>query len=114
MTGKITIQAADGTWVVRAGGAVLGESDDALALTDGSDTEVIFFPRDDIAMEFLDSTEDMEDHPEFGQARLFSIVTKSRVLEGAAWSYENPSDGAAALKNRMAFKVGDTVAVEQV
>ena len=57
MASDITITKADGTWVVRAGGAVLGESSKALELSEGNLPTVIYFPRDDIAMAFLDRTD---------------------------------------------------------
>ena len=53
----ITIRKAEGTWTVRSGGAVLGESRHALELTEGDYPAVIYFPREDIAMAFLDQTE---------------------------------------------------------
>ena len=53
MAENITIRNAPGKWVVRAGGAILGESDRALELTEGDYPPVIYFPRDDIGMAFL-------------------------------------------------------------
>ena len=53
MPDHITIRPATGTWVVRAGGAVLGESIQALEMTEGDYPPVIYFPRTDIAMAFL-------------------------------------------------------------
>jgi SLT domain-containing protein len=56
MAPKITITRATGTWVVRAGGAVLGESKNALELSEGDHPSVIYFPRSDIATAFLDAS----------------------------------------------------------
>ena len=50
MSDHITITPAQGTWVVRAGGAVLGETTGALELREGDHAPVIYFPRGDIAM----------------------------------------------------------------
>ena len=63
MAKHITIKPAEGTWVVRAGGAVLGESDNALELTESGYPPVIYFPREDIAMEFLDASEKKTECP---------------------------------------------------
>lgn len=114
MASDITITRAEGTWVVRAGGAVLGESADALELTEGDMPPVIYFPRDDIAMAFLDATDHSTHCPHKGDASYFSIVTKSRTLENAAWSYENPKDDVARIKDHLAFYTSDAVAVEQL
>ena len=103
-----------GTWVVRAGGAVLGESARALELTEGSYDPVIYFPRDDIAMAFLDETDHSTHCPHKGDASYFSIITKSQTLKNAAWSYENPNDDVARIKDHLAFYPSDTVTVEQI
>lgn len=114
MASDITITRAEGTWVVRAGGAVLGESSDALELVEGDMPPVIYFPRDDIAMAFLDPTDHSTHCPKKGDASYFSIVTKSRTLDNAAWSYESPTEDMARIKDYLAFYVGDAVAVEQL
>ena len=114
MADHITIRPAGGTWSVRAGGAVLGESDNALELTEGDYPPVIYFPRDDIAMEFLDATDRKTTCPYKGEASYFSIVTKSTTLENAVWSYETPKDGVSDIKEYLAFATGDLVTVEQI
>ena len=110
----ITIRKAEGTWVVRAGGAVLGESQNALELTEGTLAPVIYFPREDIAMAFLDATDHSTHCPPKGDASYFSIVTKSTTLENAAWSYETPHDAVARIKDHLGFYVSDTLAVERI
>ena len=114
MSDHITIRPAEGTWVVRAGGAVLGESAEALELREGDYAPVIYFPRGDIAMDFLDTSEKVTTCPHKGAAAHFSIVTKSRVLEDAAWSYEAPNDGVKDIAGHLAFYDREEVAVEQL
>lgn len=110
----ITIHKAEGTWSVRAGGAVLGESKRALVLSEGSLPDVIYFPRDDIAMAFLDESDHSSHCPHKGDARYFSIVTKSGTLTNAVWSYENPKQDVARIKDHLAFYASDMVSVEQI
>jgi uncharacterized protein (DUF427 family) len=114
MADHIKIRRAEGTWTIRAGGAVLGESTTALELTEGSYPFVIYFPRGDIAMAFLDKTDKTSTCPWKGEASYYSIVTKSKTLENAAWSYENPKPGMEAIKNHIAFYVTDAVTVERI
>ena len=114
MASHISISKAEGTWVVRAGGAVLAESQNALALSEGSYGPVIYFPRDDIAMAFLDASETKSVCPHKGNATYFSIVTKSTTIVDAAWSYEAPKDDVAEIAGHLAFYDTDKVAVEQV
>ena len=114
MAGHIKIHKAEGTWVVRAGGAVLGESSDALELVEGGGAPVIYFPRSDIAMAFLERTDQSSVCPHKGEASYFSIVTKSTTPRNAAWSYENPKADVARIKDHLAFYTGDLVAVEEL
>lgn len=111
---KITIHKADGTWTVRAGGAVLVESKNALVLAEEGLNDVIYFPREDIAMAFLDESDHRTTCPHKGEASYFSIVTKSKTLENAAWSYEDPKSDVERIKDHLAFYSSDDVTVEQV
>lgn len=114
MASHIKITKAAGTWTVRAGGAVLGETSNALELTEGEMTPVIYFPREDIAMAFLDESDNSSHCPHKGDARYFSVVTKSRTLENAVWSYEDPKEAVAEIKGHLAFYGMEEIAVEQI
>lgn len=114
MSSHITIRNAAGTWVVRAGGAILGESTSALELTEGSYPPVIYFPRGDIAMAMLEPSDKVTTCPHKGQASYYSIATKSTVLKDVAWSYEDPKEDVARIKDHLAFYASDEVQVEQL
>ena len=114
MATHISIRKASGTWTVRAGGAVLGETSNALELTEGDLKPVIYVPRADLAMAFLDRTEQTSKCPYKGEATFYSIVTKSKTLENMAWSYEAPTDAAAELAGHIAFYSQNLVTVEQI
>lgn len=114
MADHIKITPATGTWTVRAGGAVLGESTQALELREGDYPPVIYFPRGDIAMAFLDASDKTTHCPHKGDASYFSVVTKSRTLQDAVWSYEAPKAGVAEIKDHLAFYASDEIAVEQI
>ncbi|MGR3758720.1 DUF427 domain-containing protein [Roseobacteraceae bacterium NS-SX3] len=111
---KMRIRKAGGTWVVRSGGAVLGESSRALELDEDGYDPVIYFPREDIAMAFLDRTDKTTHCPHKGDASYYSIVNKSSVTENAVWSYEDPVDGAEQIKGHLAFVLSSSVKVEQI
>lgn len=110
----ITIEEANGTWTVRAGGAVIGESRNALELKEGDYAPVIYFPKDDIAMAFLDPSAHSTVCPAKGTANYFSIVTKSRTIEDAVWCYEEPNPEMDRIKGHLAFHTGDLITVERV
>ncbi len=114
MTDHLTIEPAKGIWSVRAGGAVLGESENALELREQGHAPIIYFPREDIAMEFLDTSSNSTTCPHKGVASYFSIVTKSTTLKDAVVSYETPEDVARAIAGHLAFHTSDLVTVEQI
>lgn len=114
MAQDIAIRPATGTWVIRAAGAVIGESTDALELTEGDYPAVIYFPRSDIAMAFLDQTDQTSSCPFKGAATYFTIVAKSGPIKNAGWSYETPKPAVAAIKDYIAFYSNEKVTVEQV
>ncbi len=110
----ISIRKAAGTWTVRAGGAVLAESRNALELSEGDHPFVIYFPRGDVAMAFLEKTEHTTHCPKKGDATYYSIITKSTELVNAAWSYEAPLADVDRIKDHLAFYSSETVTVERV
>ena len=114
MSTHIKIRTAPGTWTVRAGGAVIAETKAALELSEGDYPAVIYFPRGDIAMAFLDQPDHTSHCPHKGDATYFSVVTKSTTLENAAWSYETPKEDVAQIAGHLAFYANDDVKVEQV
>ena len=74
---------------------------------------MIYFPRSDIAMDFLDQTETTTTCPHKGVATYFSIEAKSGTLTDAVWTYETPSDAVTEIAGHLAF-YGEKVAIEQV
>ena len=114
MASHIKIKKAEGTWSVRAGGAVLGETDAALEMLEGDYPPVIYFPREDIAMAFFDASDATSNCPHKGDASYFTVVTKSRTIENAAWSYEDPKPEVAEIKGHLAFYPMDEITVERI
>ena len=100
---RITIRPANGTWVVRAGGAVIGESKNALELTETGRDPVIYFPRSDLGMAFLERSDYETSDPNKGSVVFFNVIAKSGTIGNAAWSYEQPSTDAAEIGNYIAF-----------
>lgn len=113
MNSHIRTRKAPGVWVVRASGAVLGETRNAVELTEGSYPPVIYIPRGDIAMAFLEKSDRTSHCPHKGDATYYHIEGKSGRLTDAAWSYETPLPGMEAIAGHLAFYT-DKVAVEQV
>lgn len=113
MSDHITIRPAEGLWTVRAGGAVIVESKNALELSEGDYDPVIYFPRADIAMAFLDASDKTTTCPHKGKASYFSVIGKSGTLKDVAWSYESPKAAVKEIKDHIAF-YPDQVTVENI
>lgn len=113
MSDQISIRKATGMWVVRASGAVLGESANALELTEGASASVIYFPREDIGMSFLEKTASTTRCPHKGTATYFTVSGPDGDAVDAAWSYEEPLDSVSAIAGHIAFN-SDRVAVEKL
>ena len=114
MTDHIRIRNAEGRWSVRSGGAVLGESDKALELSEGDYPSVIYFPREDIAMAFLERTDKVTHCPHKGDANYYSIINRSATIENGAWTYESPIEAVAQIKDHIAFYATDDVTIERI
>jgi uncharacterized protein (DUF427 family) len=112
MTSHITIEPAGGTIIIRANGAVIGESKRALEMREGSYGAVIYVPREDMAMALLDKSTRTSTCPWKGQASYYSIVTPEATLQDAVWSYETPIDDVAQIAGHLAFYT-DRVTVER-
>lgn len=113
MADHIKIRNASGKWVVRAGGAIVAESSDAKELSEGDLPAVIYFPREDVGMAFLEKTESSTRCPHKGQATYYTVSSSGGDIVDAAWSYEDPLDAVADLKDYLAF-YSDKVTVEQL
>lgn len=109
---QITIRPAAGKIVIHAEGNVIGESMQALELVEGSRAAVFYLPRADVAMALLEPSTTRTTCPHKGEASYFTIVTPSRRLTDAVWSYETPKDDVAAIAGYLSFYT-DRVSVER-
>ncbi len=113
MADHIKVRPANGTWVIRAGGAVIGETANALELSEEGFAPAIYFPRGDVAMAFLDKSETASNDPHKGIATYYNIVAKSGPINDAVWSFEQPNDALKEIKGYLSFYPAK-VAIEQV
>ena len=113
MADHIKIRKSDATWVVRTADAIIAESRAALELSEGDYPAVVYFPRGDVAMAFLEKTDKSTHCPHKGDATHYSISAPGGTLENAAWSYEAPKDRVAEIAGHVAF-YADRVNVEKL
>lgn len=113
MSDPIEINELKGTWVIRAGGAVLGETQNALKVTQTGHEPAVYFPRADIAMAMFEQSDTKTVCPFKGNSTYYALQTKSMLIEDAAWSYEAPKPGYEQITGHLAFHT-DKVVVEEV
>ncbi|MBV1863129.1 MAG: DUF427 domain-containing protein [Rhodobacteraceae bacterium] len=110
---EITIAKAEGGWVVQSLGAIIGESRNALILKEGDYPKVVYIPRADVTMAFLELSDTVTTCPHKGKATYYHFIGKNRTLKDFAWSYEIPDRGVAQIAGHLAFGK-DQATVERV
>jgi uncharacterized protein (DUF427 family) len=102
-TPRLTIRPAANRWRVRFEGHVIADSADALILEEAGHGPVVYFPRDDVAMEYMSRTDRTSHCPYKGEASYYTLLMDGDFAENAVWSYEDPVPGAELIDGRLAF-----------
>ena len=84
-------------------GEVVADSERALVVRETRHAEVLYFPRDDVRFDHLERSEHETFCPFKGDASYWSLRVGDRLEENAVWSYEDPFDQVAGLKDFVAF-----------
>jgi uncharacterized protein (DUF427 family) len=84
-------------------GQVIADSQRALTLHEASYPAVQYIPRADVKMDLLARTDHGSHCPYKGDASYYSIASEGGRSENAAWSYEEPYEAMASIKDHLAF-----------
>ena len=84
-------------------GHEIADSADVLVLKEADSAPVRYFPRSDVAMDFLQKTDKVTHCPHKGDATYYTICRDKQIIENAVWSYEMPFPGVSQLAGRLAF-----------
>ena len=79
-------------------GAVIADSDDTIVVSGYT-----YFPRADVADEYLVETDRTSVCSWKGTASYFSLVVDGKTNKDAAWYYPHPKPGAAEVRGRVGF-----------
>ena len=109
----ITLTPATRRWRANYQGHVIADSDDALILQEANYPPVVYFPRDDVAMEYMARTERSTHCPYKGDASYYTVLMNGHIAENAVWTYEQPFPAMALIEGRLAF-YADRVEVYEV
>jgi uncharacterized protein (DUF427 family) len=99
----IAIKPAGSRVVVVAGGKVIAESVNAMALKEASYPTVLYIPREDVDITQLTRTDKASYCPYKGDCSYFSIPAGGTRADNAVWSYEAPYDAAIGISGHLAF-----------
>ena len=109
----ITLEPAKRRWRAYFNGHVIADTNDALVLQEANYPPVVYFPRADVAMEYMSRTERQTHCPYKGDAAYYTILMDGEFAENAVWTYERPYEGMDPIGERMAFYT-DRVEVYEV
>ena len=97
---RITTNPAKARVQVILGGEIIADTNDAIAMHEGTYPVVYYVPRRDVKMDRLVRTSHTTYCPFKGHASYFSLADGP---ENAVWSYEQPYDEVLVIKDRLAF-----------
>ncbi|MBP1844733.1 uncharacterized protein (DUF427 family) [Rhizobium petrolearium] len=99
---------------VTLGGKVIADSVNSLTLQEASYPAVHYIPRTDVDMSLLQRTDHESYCPYKGEASYFSIRIGGERSKNAVWSYENPYEAVAGIKEHVAFYPDRVDSIEEL
>ncbi len=84
-------------------GETIVDSARAMVMNETRLPHVFYFPREDVRMDLLSSTEQRTNCPFKGNASYWSLQVDGRTASDVAWSYEDAFDEALAVNEYIAF-----------
>lgn len=109
----IRLYPAEGTWVVRANGAVIGESRRAVEMLQRDFPFVIYFPPEDIAQAVLEPSDRQLVCDDRGEGVFWHVSSPEGMIQNAGHSLTAPTPETESLRGWLAFDAGK-VTVERV
>lgn len=100
---SITIAVNPSHVVVTAGGSVVADTHEALALSEAGYPAVQYIPRKDVDMSLLERTDHSTYCPYKGECSYFSIPSGGPRSENAVWTYEEPYAAVNEIREYLAF-----------
>ena len=84
-------------------GHVIADTDDALILKEADLPPVVYFPKEDVSMEYFSRTERLTHCPYKGEAAYYTLLMNGEFAENAVWTYEEPYPAMERIRGRLAF-----------
>lgn len=109
----ITIEKHPKRVTVTWNGSVIAETTQALVLKEGTLPPAYYVPRQDVSTSYLQRTDHSTRCPFKGEASYFSVTVNGKTADNAVWTYENPIDDVAAIKDHLSFYKEKMDAIEE-
>ena len=109
----ITVERNGARVVVTVGGTKIADTQDALTLREANYPAVQYVPRKDVDMSVLSRTDHSTYCPYKGDAAYFTVNTGDATLANSVWTYEQPYESVADIKDHVAFYTDRIEVVEQ-
>ncbi len=100
---RIDFLAGPGRVRVHFNGVTVADSGRAMEMREGRYPAVYYLPRADVRMDLLRRTGHHSHCPYKGDASYWTLSVGEREAENAVWSYEDPFDQVARIKDYLAF-----------
>jgi uncharacterized protein (DUF427 family) len=110
----ITISPAEGKVRITVAGKIIAESKQALRLKERRYPPVYYLPRSDADMSLLERTTHYTYCPYKGDCSFYSIPIGGENSNNAVWTYENPYEAVADIKDHLAFYPTRVDAIEVI
>ena len=110
----ITVSPAPVRVRVMVAGRVVADSARALRLEESGYAPVYYLPRHDANMSLLVRTAHYTYCPYKGDCSYYSIPAGGSKSENAVWTYENPHNAVAGIKEHLAFYPLRVDAIEEI
>jgi uncharacterized protein (DUF427 family) len=99
----ITLTPATRRWRAMYSGHVIADSNDVIILAEAGYKQAIYFPRADVAMEYMSRTARTTHCPYKGEAAYYTVLMNGHIAENAVWTYEEPYPAMELIRDRLAF-----------
>jgi uncharacterized protein (DUF427 family) len=109
----ITIERNQARVVVSVSGRVVADTRNALTLREATLPPIQYIPRSDVDMSLLQRTTHATYCPYKGDCAYYSIPAGGERSLNAVWTYEQPYEAVAAIKDHLAFYPSRVDSIEQ-
>jgi uncharacterized protein (DUF427 family) len=99
----ITMEPARRRWRAEFAGHVIADTDNALIVREPGNPQRVYFPREDVATEYMGQSDRSAFDPAKGTATYYTLMMDGNFAENGVWAYESPQSGFEALAGRIAF-----------